>query len=103
MPPANKMLLYNGNPNLRDSGVVLQYSQYQVDELQKCINDPIYFIEKYYKIVNVDKGLVDFLLYPYQKKAVKLVNKNRFVNMCKETFPEGWPNQVDRKWKELNK
>lgn len=28
-------------------------------------------------------------------------NKTRFVNMCKETFPDGWPNQVDRKWKEL--
>lgn len=48
----------------------------------KCAQDAEYFIEKYIKIVNVDKGLINFNLYEYQKDIVELAIKERFV-ICK--------------------
>lgn len=70
---------YLGNQNLKTSGVPVNYTQEQVEEYIKCTNDPVYFIEKYIKIVNVDQGLVDFNLYEYQKNMVNAVHNNRFV------------------------
>jgi hypothetical protein len=73
---------YYGNPNLKRAGVELQYEDWQLEEYAKCADNPIYFLEKYMKIVSVDKGLVSFDLYPFQREiAVKVIN-NRFV-ICK--------------------
>jgi hypothetical protein len=38
----------------------------------------IYFTEKYMKIISIDKGLVNFHLYPYQKEMLKNFTENRF-------------------------
>jgi hypothetical protein len=43
----------------------------------KCAQDPIYFIETYMKIINVDHGLVNFKLYDYQKEMVRSMAENR--------------------------
>ena len=51
---------YRDNPLLKKSGVVIEYTQEQVDEYIKCSKDPIYFAENYIKIVNVDEGLMKF-------------------------------------------
>jgi len=73
---------YYGNFNLKRAGVELQYEDWQLEEYAKCAENPIYFLETYMKIVSVDKGLVSFDLYPFQREiAVKVIN-NRFV-ICK--------------------
>ena len=51
---------YLGNPNLKRANVNIEYTQEQIEEYIKCAKDPVYFIEKYIQIVNVDKGLVPF-------------------------------------------
>ena len=46
------------------------------------MNDPQYFIEKYIKIVSLDKGLIPFDMYPFQKEMVGTFHNNRFT-ICK--------------------
>jgi hypothetical protein len=70
---------YLGNQNLKPANVPIQFTQEQVEEYIKCSQDPNYFIEKYIKIVNVDKGLVPFKMYEFQKKIVQTVHDNRFT------------------------
>ena len=70
---------YNGNSNLKQIGFEVQYTKEQVEELMKCMRDPIYFIETYCKIVSLDQGLVPFKLYDCQKEKVLTILNNRKV------------------------
>ena len=70
---------YLGNKNLKSTDVPVNFTQEQVEEYIKCTNDPVYFIETYIRIVNVDKGLVNFNLYDYQEEMINAVHNNRFV------------------------
>lgn len=73
---------YLGNQNLKRSNVKHEWTQEQIKEWMKCAGDPTYFIETYIKIVNVDKGLINFKLYDYQRDIVELSVDERFV-ICK--------------------
>jgi hypothetical protein len=73
---------YLGNQNLKRSNVKHTWSPHEVQEWMRCAEDPEYFIEKYVKIVNVDRGLINFKLYEYQKDIVDLAVSERFV-ICK--------------------
>lgn len=70
---------YLGNPNLKPVGVQQQFTPDQVKEYIKCANDPVYFVERYVKIVAVDKGLVPFEMYDFQKDLIGKLHSNRFV------------------------
>ena len=63
--------VYNSNPNLPSADNKYSYTEEQAKEFIKCMKDPIYFAEKYFKIVHVDHGLIPFTLYDYQKEAIK--------------------------------
>ena len=73
---------YLGNPNLKRANVPVEFTKEQIEEYQKCMGDPIYFIENYMKIVSLDEGLVPMNMYKFQKKMVKTFHKNRFT-ICK--------------------
>tara|TARA_Y100001958_G_C21233603_1_gene559672 strand:- start:731 stop:2362 length:1632 start_codon:yes stop_codon:yes gene_type:complete len=73
---------YLGNPNLKKTNVAQEFTKEQIEEYVKCSKDPVYFVEKYIKIVNLDEGFVNFNLYPFQEKMVKTFHKNRF-SICK--------------------
>lgn len=75
-------MAYNGNNNLVSPREEITFTGDQVKEFIKCSRDPIYFIEKYIKIVNVDHGLINFELYDYQKNIIETSISNRFV-ICK--------------------
>lgn len=68
---------YFGNPNLKRVGEPVEWTPERLEEYIKCSQDPIYFIETYMKIVNVDHGLVNFKLYDYQKEMVLSMRDNR--------------------------
>jgi len=53
---------YLGNPNIKKDGIVSNFTEEQVIEYAKCMKDPVYFIEKYAKIISLDKGLIPFEL-----------------------------------------
>jgi len=71
-----------GNPNLKRSGVSLNWTPENIQEFVKCKDDPIYFITKYVKIVHIDHGLIGFDLYDFQTEIVQSVVDNRFT-ICK--------------------
>lgn len=71
------MQVYNQNSNLKAAGVQVQFTQDQVQEYIKCSRDPAYFIEKYAKIVSLDEGVVPFLMFPYQKRIIESIHKNK--------------------------
>lgn len=73
---------YLGNQNLKRSNVPHSWTPQEIQEWIKCSQDPEYFIETYIKIVNVDRGLINFDLYDYQKDIVNLAIAERFV-ICK--------------------
>ncbi len=69
---------YLGNANLKRTGVEISYTEEQVAEIIKCTEDPVYFIKTYVKIVNVDRGLINFEMWPFQEEMVKTFKDNRF-------------------------
>ena len=78
---------YNGNLNVKRDGTIQQYNQLEVDEYIKCSKDPTYFAINYCKVINLDKGLVPFNLYPYQKEMFDHFNNYRFniVLACRQS------------------
>lgn len=70
---------YLGNPNLKATDVRIDWTKEQLEEYAKCARDPIYFIQKYVKIVSLDRGLVPFDLYDFQEEMVRTIHSNRFV------------------------
>jgi hypothetical protein len=74
--------IYLGNPLLKKANTPIEFTQDQIIEFVKCKNDPVYFAENYVKIVNVDRGLIPFEMYEFQKKLIRNFHNNRF-NICK--------------------
>ena len=74
--------IYLGNPLLKKANTPIEFTEEQIIEFVKCKNDPVYFAENYVKIVNVDRGLIPFEMYEFQKKLIRNFHNNRF-NICK--------------------
>ena len=49
---------YLGNPNLKNVGQNVEWTEDSLQEYVKCKDDPEHFIRSYVRIVHVDKGLV---------------------------------------------
>ena len=73
---------YLGNPNLKNVGQQIDWTEESLAEYMKCKDSVEYFISHYVKIIHVDQGLVPFEMYPYQKDMIHKFNDNRFV-ICK--------------------
>ena len=78
---------YLGNPNVKRDGVPEEWTVDKLTEYQKCMRDPIYFAEQHVKVISLDKGLVSFKLYPYQKQMFEQFNEHRFniVLACRQS------------------
>ena len=78
---------YLGNNNVKRDGVIQGWSEETIQEYIKCMQDPAYFARTYCKIISLDKGLVNFKLYPYQEKMFNHFNDNRFsiVLACRQS------------------
>lgn len=68
---------YLGNPLLKKINQQVDWTPNLVQEYLRCSKDPIYFVEHYMKIINVDNGLVNFDLYPYQKDMLNSFSSER--------------------------
>ena len=78
---------YLGNPQVKRDGVAEEWTKEKIKEYQKCMGDPAYFCRKYVKVVHLDRGLVNFNLYPYQEKMFEHFESNRFsiVLACRQS------------------
>ena len=73
---------YLGNPNLKKANVQQEWTKKQLQEYTRCMDDPLYFIQTYVRIISLDEGLIPFKMYPFQKEMVGTFHKNRFT-ICK--------------------
>ena len=73
---------YLGNPNLKNVGQKINWTEDNLTEYMLCKEDSEHFIRNFVKIIHVDRGLVSFEMYDYQKDMVHKLNDNRFV-ICK--------------------
>jgi Terminase large subunit, T4likevirus-type, N-terminal/Terminase RNaseH-like domain len=67
---------YNGNPNLPRENSKIEWTPDLISEFIKCKNDPVYFAERYMKIVHIDRGLITIPLYDYQKEIIRAYPDN---------------------------
>jgi len=74
--------IYLGNKNLKNKDVKIQFTKEQIEEYIKCSQDIDYFCKTYVKIVSVDKGLISFNPFLYQRNMFKTFEDNRFT-ICK--------------------
>lgn len=79
MNEINNFKSYLGNPNLKRSGVSVNWSPDLVQEYMKCKNDVVYFVTTYMKIINIDRGLVNFVPYPYQEQMLRTMADERYT------------------------
>jgi len=73
---------YLGNPLLKKANTSQGFTEDQVIEFAKCIDDPVYFAKNYINIVTLDYGLQLFNPYPFQELMLDRFHNNRF-NICK--------------------
>ena len=78
---------YLGNAQVKRDGVQQSWTKEDIKEYQRCMKDPVYFAEKYAKVISLDKGLVPFKLYPYQKDMFEHFQNNRFsiILACRQS------------------
>lgn len=69
---------YDGNEKLKPAGIKVSWTEQQLIELARCKNSCQYFIDNYVKIVNVDRGLIPFDMWPFQRNMVDLIVDNRY-------------------------
>ena len=83
----NQIQSYLGNPNVKRDGVQERWTPDKLNEYKRCMEDPVYFAEKYIKVISLDDGLVNFKLYPYQKQMFTHFTENRFnvVLACRQS------------------
>lgn len=63
---------------LRNQGISLEYTQEQIDELRKCRESPLYFINNFVKIRSLDhEDPIPFKTYDYQDRIVNTYHENQ--------------------------
>ena len=78
---------YLGNNLVKRDGIQDSFTKEEVAEYVKCMNEPVYFAEKYIKVISLDDGLVSFKPYDYQERMFNHFNDNRFsiVLACRQS------------------
>jgi len=66
------------NQNIVSAHVVREYTPEQVQELVKCINDPIHFIKNYIYIQHPIKGIIPFELYDFQERMIHELRGDKY-------------------------
>ena len=76
-------LCYDKIPNLKKTGILVEFTPEQIEEMAKCATDIEYFCANYVYVIHPDKGKVLLELRDYQKRMLKAYVNNRFsVTMC---------------------
>ena len=66
-------------PNEQDR-ITKEEFEYRIREIAKCKRDIVYFAEKYFRVINLDKGLHVIKLYDVQKEFLRfLVDNNKVI------------------------
>lgn len=69
---------FNGIHNLRAANESVKLEMWQLQEIERCTKDPIYFIRHYVYINTKDEGTQLMKTYPFQDEAIRRFLKYRF-------------------------
>lgn len=69
---------FNGIHNLRAANESVKLEMWQLQEIERCAKDPIYFIRHYVYINTKDEGTQLMKTYPFQDEAIRRFLKYRF-------------------------
>jgi phage terminase large subunit-like protein len=72
----NKNQFYLNNPSLPTEKAEFDWTPEMVVDLKRCKRDIVYFAEKFFYIVNLDRGKEVIKLYKAQKRILKSLVKN---------------------------
>lgn len=67
------------NPQIKKAFAETEYTPENIQDLKRCLTDPIFFIKKFVKIQHPTKGTVPFDLFPYQENYIRCLMENRYV------------------------
>lgn len=70
---------HDGNPNLKRPNTKLAYTKEHIEEYMKCAKDWKFFAERYYYILDIDKGMVQPKIRDYQVEMIDSYINNRFT------------------------
>lgn len=77
--PSDIVKLYKNNMHLMAADQTWEYTPEEFEEWMKCAQDPVYFATNYIKITHVDRGIIPFEMWDFQKEMMTLMHENRFV------------------------
>lgn len=77
---------FNRDTELRASNIPFKMTDEEMEEYQKCYDDPEYFINKYCKFMT-DKGLSTVELREYQKKVIDIVTAESYDSEIDDVIP----------------
>jgi hypothetical protein len=69
---------YLGNKNLPTQEAEFEWTSKMIRDLKKCNRNILYFAEKFFYIVNLDRGKDRIQLYKYQRRILRALRDNRF-------------------------
>jgi len=78
---------WHGKPNYRDAGIIFDYTDEELDIIDHCQNDPIYFIENFCTFKN-DKGRTLVRLRDYQKRTINLYGDEVWDPVSETVIPK---------------
>lgn len=56
-----------------------EYTPDQLNEINRCVNDPVYFIKKYVRLQHPVQGSLPFNLFAYQEKMVRFYEESHYA------------------------
>ena len=77
---------FNRDTNLRNANIPFKMTDEEMEEYQKCYDDPVYFIGKYCKFMT-DKGMSTVQLRDYQTKVIDLVTAESYDPDLDDAIP----------------
>lgn len=69
------------NPNAKRAGELSEYRPEDIQNLARCMKDPIFFMENYIMVKHPKRGLVPLVLYDYQKRMVDALMNHKDIVM----------------------
>lgn len=78
-----KSISFMNNYLLKPESTQCEWTDVMFDEYENCMDDYMYFITRHMKIVQLDRGIITFEPYEYQKTMIRNFYENRFsINLC---------------------
>lgn len=78
---------FNRDTDLRNANIPFKMTDEEMEEYQKCYDDPEYFIGKYCKFMT-DKGMSTVQLREYQTKVIDLVTQETYDEELEDAVPK---------------